>query len=310
MPCIIAFLVFSILGIFSATHRKLAREAFDCVFRRLTLKPCDTGFDTKIKASILGKLISRSPKLAKLVNRHFEALAWLFMISMTVSTVYFFYGLANYYRTGSCYGLNQSGFCVFDPAGEHNQFSGLPSGECSLHPPTEADLSIEYVNQSVFPTQDNQSERNIFFVGCYTCQYTRDAYPLIQSLRREYSSNYTFAHLPTKIETDFLSAYGYCVAQEDKELYWQFNDYLFEIDAHEATSESHVRDYLERQGIDLNSFDQCLESEETETALNQQLMELSKIGLYGTPTIFFDETPAVGPKPYRVYRRLLLNSWF
>ncbi len=65
MFCLIALIVFSILGIFSATHRKLAKEAFDCVFRRITLRPCNTGFDQKIKGKIIGKLLNKSPKLAK-----------------------------------------------------------------------------------------------------------------------------------------------------------------------------------------------------------------------------------------------------
>ena len=54
MFCIVAFIVLSILGIFSATNRALAREAMDCVFRRVTLRPCNTGFDEKMKARILG----------------------------------------------------------------------------------------------------------------------------------------------------------------------------------------------------------------------------------------------------------------
>jgi hypothetical protein len=57
MPCIIALIVFSIMGIFSASHRALAKEAFSCVFKRITFRPCDTGFQEKIKGKILSKLI-------------------------------------------------------------------------------------------------------------------------------------------------------------------------------------------------------------------------------------------------------------
>ncbi len=54
MFCIVAFVVLSILGIFSASNRVLAREALDCVLRRVTLRPCNTGFDEKMKAKLLG----------------------------------------------------------------------------------------------------------------------------------------------------------------------------------------------------------------------------------------------------------------
>ena len=48
MFCIVAFVVLGIMGIFSATNRGLAKEAFDCVLRRVTLRPCTTGFDQKM----------------------------------------------------------------------------------------------------------------------------------------------------------------------------------------------------------------------------------------------------------------------
>lgn len=52
MLCLAALVVFSILGIFSASYRPLAREAFNCVFRKMTLRSCNTGFDQKIKTKL------------------------------------------------------------------------------------------------------------------------------------------------------------------------------------------------------------------------------------------------------------------
>ena len=60
MFCIVAFIVLSIISIFSVSHRALAKEAFDCVFRRVTLRPCNTGFQEKMKAQITGKLLMKS----------------------------------------------------------------------------------------------------------------------------------------------------------------------------------------------------------------------------------------------------------
>ena len=79
MFCIVAFIVLSILGIFSAANRRLAKEALDCVLRRITFRPCNTGFDEKMKAKILGKVIMRSEKLASFINKRFEILAWAFL---------------------------------------------------------------------------------------------------------------------------------------------------------------------------------------------------------------------------------------
>src|SRR3989344_749356 len=125
MPCILALIIFSVLGIFSASHRALAKEAFDCVFRRITFRPCNTGFAEKIKGKILSKLVVRSSFLAKMVNKHYEILSWVFFILMVGSTVYVFNGVYNFYVFGSCNGLNESGFCAFDPSGENNKTTAI-----------------------------------------------------------------------------------------------------------------------------------------------------------------------------------------
>lgn len=80
MLCLVALIIFLILGIFSLTHRQLAKEAFDCVFKNITFRPCDTGFDKKIKGQILGSIVNKLPNLAKNVNRHWKLLSWILTI--------------------------------------------------------------------------------------------------------------------------------------------------------------------------------------------------------------------------------------
>ena len=124
MFCLIALIVFSILGIFSATHRQLAKEAFDCVLRRITLRPCNTGFDKKIKGKVIGKLLNKSPKLAKGVHRFWEQISWALVILFFVSM--FFSGK-------SAYNLIKYKTC--DPANPQNciltsKEDCSPSGNC------------------------------------------------------------------------------------------------------------------------------------------------------------------------------------
>ena len=60
--CVIALIVFGILGIFSASHREYAKEAFNCVFRKATFRPCNTDFNKKlkVKASLFASKINKS----------------------------------------------------------------------------------------------------------------------------------------------------------------------------------------------------------------------------------------------------------
>ncbi len=124
MICLLALPMLALLGIFSATHRKLATEAFDCVFRRVTLRKCQSGLDTKLKSSITSTAMRKSPRAAGFIFKHFELLSWIFLILMLVSTVYSIQGIYNYTAYGNCNGENSNDACIIkylDPTSPDKQ---------------------------------------------------------------------------------------------------------------------------------------------------------------------------------------------
>lgn len=303
MPCIIALIIFSIMGIFSASHRALAKEAFSCVFKRVTFRPCDTGFQDKIKGKILSKIITRSTFMAKMVNKHYEILSWIFFLLMLGSTIWVFRGVYNFYVFGSCNGLNASGFCAFDPSGENNKVTGLGDGStCGITPTTEKSLNLTGVDLSTFPTQKTDSEDTIVFVGCYACDYSRKAYPDIEKLVENKKPNFVFAHYPAKGDTTFLAEIGYCVNKDYPEKYWDFNNYLFTKDKDFVLNKANADTIITENGFDVKKINACASSVETKRVVENQVIELKKTHMYGTPTIFINGKAFVGPKPYRVYR--------
>lgn len=112
--CVIALVVFGVLGIFSARYRALAAEAFDCVFRKVTLRPCATNLNQRVRAKIVAKLFTRSPKAAGIVRRNFEPLSWAFTILMLGSAVLTAEAGYNIWKYGTCTPSNP-GECVFVP---------------------------------------------------------------------------------------------------------------------------------------------------------------------------------------------------
>ncbi len=135
MICFIALVVFAVLGIFSASHRKIALEAFNCVFRRVTFRKCTTAFDKKVKMKIVGKLMKRSERTSKFVLKHFEFLSWILTIAMIVSFIFMVMGFYNLFTFGTC-----------DPANPENCPFG--TGETYINPTTgeafcECNFSME-----------------------------------------------------------------------------------------------------------------------------------------------------------------------
>lgn len=303
MPCVIALIIFGIMGIFSASHRVLAREAFSCVFRRITLRPCNTGFKEKIKGKILSQLINRSAFLTKMVNRYYELLSWIFFILMVGSTIWVFQGVYNFYVYGSCNGLNQSGFCAFDPKGDNNKVTQLgDSTTCGITQKSEENLTLRDVDLSSFPSLNLNGEDNVVFIGCYACDYSRKAYPDVKKLIEDKKADFIFAHYPAKGDTTFLAEMGYCVYKEYQDKYWDFNNYLFATDKNFILDKTNADKILESFNFNVKKVNECANSLETKTAVENQVIELNKTNLYGTPTIFINSKAFVGPKPYRVYK--------
>ena len=99
--CIIALVVFSFLSIVSSRYRPLARDAFKCVYRMATFRPCDVQLETKIKTKITSKLMI-VPSLARFFYKYFKPISWAFTLSFFASLAYSAYGIYNLIVFGSC----------------------------------------------------------------------------------------------------------------------------------------------------------------------------------------------------------------
>ncbi|MEM5772503.1 MAG: hypothetical protein QXO19_01120 [Candidatus Aenigmatarchaeota archaeon] len=102
MLCIISFFIFAVLGIFSAKYREYAKESFKCIAYKITLRPCESSFDEKIKTALVSKILPKYPKIAKILFKHFELFAWIFTITFIVTGAYTVYGIYNLFVFGTC----------------------------------------------------------------------------------------------------------------------------------------------------------------------------------------------------------------
>jgi protein-disulfide isomerase len=300
MFCIVAFIVLAILGIFSASYRELAKDALDCVLRRVTLRPCTTGFDVKMKSRILGSVVNRSETVARVLNKNFELLSWLFFMLMLASSLFAARGLYLFYVTGSCNGSNQSSFCLFDPKGENNQVTAV-SESCKDTPTTLADLTLQGVNLAGFPTLNGGGKERIVLLGCYGCSYTRKTYPTIKELAIKNGAVFTFIDYPVKVRTTLAARLGQCVYQRDQAKYWKLNDILFAANVDSLDDMAFAKKATAELGLDWGEIGSCLSDPATEDRVGRQMDEATKTKFYGTPTVFVNNQAFVGPKPYRVY---------
>jgi hypothetical protein len=105
MLCILAFIIFlflfPIFGLFPS-YRKLFRKAWRCVFLKIQMKPCDIAFGDELKNTIVSKVFTKSPRLAKFLDRTLGFWAFLFVILNIWSLIYVAIAGLNLYVYDTC----------------------------------------------------------------------------------------------------------------------------------------------------------------------------------------------------------------
>lgn len=313
-----ALIIFGILGIFSASHRQIAKEAFDCVFRRITLRKCTTGLDVRLKSGITSKFLNQSQKLGHFIYRYFEVLSWLFTILLIGSLVWTAYSGYNYYEYGNCNGPSaeeQQSMCLFDITGSNSQITSCEDQELK-NQNTKTEPTISGADLSLFPRYQGKNPKDqIVYVGCYACPNTKKVDPTISKIvvDNQETTELIFIHLPLHKEYEYLLKIENCLYSENKAAYWQFHDALMQMPKEEIEDKNKVLGLLNKiKDIDAKEITACSEKPEAEQSFWKQMAELKKMNLEGTPTIFVNGQAFIGPKPERVYLKQLstYTDWF
>ncbi len=314
MICLIALVVFGILGIFSATHRKIAFEAFDCVFRKITLRKCHAGLDVRLKTQITSKFLEKNQKVGQFVYHHFELISWFFTILMLASMIWTAIAGYNFYLYGNCNGPSieeQQGLCIFDLSGKNSQISTCH--DTNLTGNINSEPTLTDIDLSLFATyKPNNPQDKIVYVGCYACQNTKKVNPIINQLVTENkeSVELVFIDLPLYQRYEQSSRVGNCLYQENKVAFWEFHNQMMNYPLEKMSDPELINNTLSKiansnQNINPKDILACSESKATYDLLEKQITEIKKMNVEGTPTIFVNDRVFIGPKPLRVYQEQL-----
>lgn len=300
MICIVALIVFGILGLFSAKYRVIAKEAADCVFRRLTLRKCETGLDKRLKNQITGKLARKSPKLGKFLFKYFEVFSWFFLILLIWSLISSGIGLANYVKYGNCYGPENEGvFCIFDPTGSQSQYSGI---------------KMDHPKQITYPRVGNDPSMGpddykvlVIQFGCFSCTYTKSAEPVMQKLIKDYANQpvkFVFKEFPLPKHSGALESSIAAECAHINGKYFEAREYIFKNQNRITTGEFY-RDLAKEIKISEEEFIACMNNPSTKEEVMKNFEEGVNALVYGTPTVFINNKTIVGPKDINSLKKII-----
>ena len=276
MLCFVALPVLLLLSLFSAKYRPFARRAIDCVVRKATLRPCETGLDEEIKAKSIAGLMALSPAAAGFVNRHFEGVSLAFTLLFFASLIYTAFGVYNFAVYGNCNGP-QGGFCIYN---------GLQN-PAFLKAPGSLD-GITAGNAS--------SNVTVIEFGCYACPYTKAAEAQVMDMLDRYGGRVFFVFKPFPLPSHPYSMQAALAAScaNAGGKYWEYREALFGNQSEvEQKGDAELLDIAHQ--LNVSGFDACYASKRFEAFIEQTQKEGQDCGIYGTPTFFVNGKPFVGP---------------
>jgi hypothetical protein len=266
--CVIAFVVLAFMSLFSAKYRPLAKDAFRCVFLKMTLRPCESGLDQKIKMSIVSKAFDKSPPLAKFINTHFELLSWIFVILTLASFVLVLQGLYNIYLYGTC-----------DPVHPEQCLVSGMLGKIPICPSSFDGITVGPANAKV----------QIIEFGCFTCPYTKSSETAVRKILTEYNGSvqYIFKTYPIPTHDHSVDAAAASICANNQGRYWDYREAMFN---NQSRISSEGRPYLVSLayglGLDVPLFSSCLSDNATAQQVSQMQEEGIQSNIYGTPAFF------------------------
>lgn len=307
MICILSLVVFAILGIFSAKYRALAKEAFDCVFKRIQFKPCESGLDKKVKSKIIGKVFKKNKKLAGALSKHFETFSWVLVVLLVISFAFTANGIYNYIQYGNCNGPESTASCSFE-AIQTSVWDKLGLKFNSILFP----LKLEELSYQENPWIGAKTpELKIFEFGCFKCPYTARIQPEIDKLVSEYNQSVRvyFMHFPlTEHDNSMeLATASECAQEQGK--FWEFKEEVFMEVGTCTPKKTEIREEIlnlaRRTNLNLKEFKKCLKENEKSELVKQNRNQGIKLGVKKTPTLFIGNEKVEGYKTYEQLKRIV-----
>jgi hypothetical protein len=109
--CTFAGVVFSVIGIFSPRHRRLAKQSFDCALSRFGMRKCDVTIEEIIRSEAVSALMPASKPAAKAFNAHFNVIFPVFALALVITILLSAAWLLNFVFLAGCGGKG-GGLCV------------------------------------------------------------------------------------------------------------------------------------------------------------------------------------------------------
>ncbi len=197
MVCIAAFIILALIGVFVAVisifkpkvgkaYLKLFKKSWDCLWKKVRLQKCETGFKDDVKNTLLSRVIVKHPKWVKPLSVIIEVLSVVIVVVAVWAILTSIKSLLAIWALGSCNVTKPSAcslgaeVCSIDEQEPSNPieatgrwftewgeiFEAIPD---KFHYYNAEEYDFNYIDASAEDSSDKPVAVDIFDPGCVVC---------------------------------------------------------------------------------------------------------------------------------------------
>lgn len=339
MVCIAAFIILAIIGIFVAfvsifkpkvgkAYLKMFKKAWGCLWKKVRLQKCETGFKDDVKNTLLSRVIVKHPKMVKPLSAVIEVLSVVIVIVAVWALLTAVKSLLALWALGSCNVTKPSAcslgaeICSIDEEEPKNIFEATGRwftewGEIFEAIPDKfrtynvSDYNFNYVSANPSVGADKPEAVDIFDPGCSVC-----ASSYINQKNSGFFDNYDVHLVPFPIQSpdgsykfknsEIVARYMFAAEQIRSGLAMEIIDKIFtghnsqglpyqtlfnETYTHEDAV-SHLETWLKQAGLDdkgIKEIRKIVDYPETTNKLSENREIIeNQLRIKGIPTMLYD----------------------
>jgi protein-disulfide isomerase len=139
----------------------------------------------------------------------------------------------------------------------------------------------------------------------YQCPFCARVNPTLDQVRQTYGDKVKIVFkdfpLPNHPQAPKAAEAGHCAGEQGK--YWELHDRMFANQ--QALQPAQLKEYATAVGLDMNAFNQCLDSGKHAGRVVENMKSGEALGVGSTPTLYVNGRPIVGAQSFEYFKSVI-----
>lgn len=190
-------------------------------------------------------------------------------------------------------------------------FGGVRFADWLRTPVPGTEVGTTEISEDEWVKGDASASATLVEYSDFQCPACGSYYPVVRQLSEDFGENLrvVYRHFPLiSIHPNAVPAARAAEAAGIQEMFWEMHDILFENQSEwsvEKDPEDFFVTYAEELGLDVEKFEEDMNSQEVQDKINQDIVSGNQLGVNATPTFFLNGERIANPAGLESFTQLI-----